>query len=100
MSFTPYPNQRMLIVPERACHTVECGRTVNRRTRLALHAPTPAFGRRTAAFGRSLPSAAVDRRSRDRDRVATGEGMRELIDSGWLLVEPEGAGSFFTLCIR
>ena len=64
MSFTPYPNQRMLIVPERACHTVECGRTVNRRTRLALHAPTPAFGRRTAAFGRSLPSAAVDRGSR------------------------------------
>ena len=34
------------------------------RTRLALHAPTPAFGRRTAAFGRSLPSAAVDRGSR------------------------------------
>ena len=68
MSFTPYPNQRMLIVPERARHTVECGRTVNRRTRLALHAPTPAFGfgRRTAAaaFGRSLPSAAVDRGSR------------------------------------
>ena len=27
-------------------------------------APTPAFGRRIAAFGRSLPSAAVDRGSR------------------------------------
>ena len=34
------------------------------RARLALHAPTPAFGRRIAAFGRSLPSAAVDRGSR------------------------------------
>ena len=43
MSFTPYPNQRMLIVPERACHTVECGRTVNRLRLLTSHWKLSAF---------------------------------------------------------
>ena len=53
----------LLLCPEIPDRSAE-KESVAVRTRLALHAPTPAFGRRTAAFGRSLPSAAVDRGSR------------------------------------